>query len=193
MTGDVSAAKRSLRRELRRRLGSLDPVARQRAAEALCERLIALDEVAGAERIFCCLSFGVEIDTWRLVARLLESGKRVYVPRADFASRTLSVHPYPCSLEETAFGLRQPAPGAKQLPPQEVDGTLEVALIAGLAFDRDGYRLGHGGGFFDRFLVDRPFPALGLAYHLQILEAVPREPHDRPLAAVATDRELIEP
>jgi 5-formyltetrahydrofolate cyclo-ligase len=168
-------------------------VAREQAAGALAERVLALPPIAAAGDVFTCLSFGVEIDTWRIVRRLLEAGKRVYVPRADFATRTLHVHPYPCELVELGMGLRQPAPDQPELAADAIDGTLDAALVAGLGFDRAGYRLGHGGGFFDRFLVDRRFPAIGLAYQIQVIEAVPREAHDLPVSAVATDRELVEP
>lgn len=193
MTLDTAAAKRTLRHETRRLLAALDASTRDQAAESLHQRILSLPEIEDAEGILCCLSFGVEIDTWQLVERLLESGKRVFVPRAELATRTLHLHPYPCRLEETDFGLRQPAEGEPELPATSFNETLDSALIAGLAFDRAGYRLGHGGGFFDRFLVDRPFPAVGLAFQLQIVDRLPTEEHDRAVHVVATERETIRP
>ncbi|MEM8932252.1 MAG: 5-formyltetrahydrofolate cyclo-ligase, partial [Acidobacteriota bacterium] len=68
---------------------------------------------------------------------------------------------------------------------------LDVALVAGLAFDRRGHRLGYGAGFFDRFLADRRFPAFGIARACQIVERLPAEAHDVPMTAVITDADVV--
>ena len=150
-------------------------------------RLLATPEVATAGRIFLCLSFGNELDTAELVATLLAEGREVYVPRAEPRDRQLHVHRYPCDLVTLSFGLQQPKRGAPEVPADAIDRTLDVALVLGLAFDRRGYRLGYGSGYFDRFLAGRPFPALGLAFEQQVIERLPAEPHDIPLRAVVTD------
>ena len=64
---------------------------------------------------------------------------------------------------------------------------VEAALVLGLGFDRRGYRLGHGSGYFDRFLAGRSFPAVGLAFEMQIVDEIPNECHDIPMSAVVTD------
>lgn len=186
-------SKRRLRRELRRQLGALPPEARRAAAAAAERRLLATPELETAGAVLCCLSFGIEIDTRGLVERLAASGRKVYVPRADFASGRLHLHPYPCELGELPFGLEQPLPDAPQLPDGDIDSTLDAAILVGLAFDRRGFRLGHGGGFFDRFLVDRPFPSLGFAFDVQLVERLPVEDHDRPVTAVITDLRTVRP
>jgi 5,10-methenyltetrahydrofolate synthetase len=181
------ATKTALRLALARRLAEMSEEERHRADAALAEAVLALPEVAAARRVFTCLSFGHEADTWGLVERLLNSGKEVFVPRTEAAGRQLHVHPYPCDLVTLSFGLRQPPPGAPQVPDAEVDATVDVALVLGLAFDRRGYRLGHGAGYFDRFLAGRPFPTVGLAYACQIVDELPVENHDVPLRRVVTD------
>jgi 5-formyltetrahydrofolate cyclo-ligase len=184
MTG---LAKPALREAMQARLAELDAPTRARASVLATRRTLAAPEVADARRVFLCLSFGNELGTAELVETLLAEGREVYVPRAEPRDRQLHVHRYPCELTTLAFGLRQPKRGAPEVPAEAVDTTLDVALVLGLAFDRRGYRLGYGSGYFDRFLVGRPFPALGMAFEQQMLDRLPDEPHDVPMRAVITD------
>lgn len=115
------------------------------------------------------------------------------MPRAERGPTRLAVCPYPCSLVTLSFGLRQPARSVPELPAEAIDRGLDVAIVAGLGFDRRGYRLGYGSGYFDRFLAGRPFPALGLAFDRQVVDRLPVEAHDVPMRAVITERARIEP
>jgi|CXWL01.1.fsa_nt_gi 5-formyltetrahydrofolate cyclo-ligase len=187
-----AAARKAVLRPLFERrlaLAAGSSVATRRAvAEAVASRVLALPEVVSARRVLTCLSFGDELDTWSLLAGLLTSGRRVCVPRADPRDRQLHVHPYPCELVTLSFGLRQPARQAPELPAAESDSAVDVALVLGLGFDRRGYRLGYGAGYFDRFLAGRAFPAIGVACEAQLVARLPVEPHDIPMAAVVTER-----
>ena len=93
----------------------------------------------------------------------------------------------------TGYGLLQPTRRAPSLAEDRIDSTIEAALLPGAGFDHLGVRLGHGGGYFDRFLVDRPFPAIGVAYDFQIVERLPHEPHDVPMTAVVSDLRVWRP
>lgn len=190
---DLSAEKAAWRAELRSRLASLDPVAGQVAAARISEQTLDLPEVSSAGGVLACLSFGAEVSTAELVERLLEEGRRVYVPRVAPGDPLLHLHPYPCHLETLSFGLRQPVAGEPALSPGAIDASVDVALLVGLGFDRRGYRLGYGRGFFDRFLAARPFPAIGLAYALQLLDRLPVGAHDVPMRVVVTEREVCRP
>jgi len=185
--------KAALRERLRARLDEIDPSTAAPAADQVADRVLALPEIENARRIFTCLSFGIEIDTWRLVDRLLASGRELFVPRADPRDGRLHVHPYPCPLRTLAFGLQQPPRGTPEIDDGAIDGTIDAVLVLGLGFDRRGFRLGYGSGYFDRFLARRPFPAIGLAYSVQLLDEVPNEPHDIPMAVVVTEDEVCRP
>lgn len=181
------------RERLRERLAAIDPASAATAADRVAERLLELPEIARAQHILTCLSFGAEVDTWRLVERLLALGKTLYVPRAEPRDRQLHVHPYPCPVRTVSFGLQQPPRGTPEVAGDEIDTTLDAALVLGLGFDRRGYRLGYGSGYFDRFLVGRPFPAIGLAFDSQLEDELPSEPHDIPLAVIVTEAEVVRP
>ena len=182
-----SSAKTALRQQLIESVPLFDSASALKAANAMVERLLMLPEVARSVRILTCLSFHKEIDTWGLLDRLLTVGCEVYVPRADPRDRQLHVHRYPCDLHQLPFGMKQPLRGTPELNAAAIDKTIDVALALGLAFDRRGYRLGFGTGYFDRFLAGRPFPAIGMCYHAQLVDRIPDEPHDVPMAAVVTE------
>lgn len=189
----IAAEKARLRQEILRRRGELDEGERMRAGAEARERLLALPEVAAARRIFTCLSFGSELDTWGLVDRLLAEGREVFVPRADKGSGHLHVHRYPCALRTLSFGLRQPKEGEPEVAAEAIDATLDVAIVLGVAFDRRGFRLGYGSGFFDRFLAGRPFPAIGLTFAEQLLVRLPSAPHDVPMDILVSEAEAYRP
>ena len=189
--GEAAATKAELRERFGARLGEIEPATAAAAAERVATRLLALPEIAGARRILTCLSFGTELDTLLLVDRLLREGRKVFVPRADPRDGMLHVHAYPCPLIQLAFGLRQPPRGTPELAETEIDSNLDAALVLGLAFDRRGFRLGYGSGYFDRFLAGRRFPAIGLAYDAQLVDELPAEPHDVPMSVVVTESGVV--
>lgn len=175
-----------LRLEARRRVEGLSAIRARQAAEVVRGRCLELPEIRQAERVFCCLSFGVEIDTWDLVDDLIGLGKEVYVPRAVHTTRQLHLHRFPCPLRTLSFGLKQPKKSAPELPVPEF-GTIDVAVLLGLGFDPRGVRLGYGGGFFDRFLASTGLPSIALAYDVQIFDDLPWEAHDVPMDRVLTE------
>ncbi len=184
-------SKAELRRAMTERLASLSPAAARHGAARVAERLLGHPEMAAARRILTCLSFGSELDTWPLVEALTGQGRQLFVPRADPRDRQIHVHPYPCELVTLEFGLRQPPRGAPELAGAEIDSTVDLVLVLGLAFDRAGYRLGHGSGYFDRFLAAHPLPAFGLAYDIQLLDKLPREAHDLPMHCIVTESAVV--
>jgi 5-formyltetrahydrofolate cyclo-ligase len=179
-------SKTALRAAMHQRLAGLTSEERAEAAARVASRVLALPETAAADLVLCCLSFGDELDTRRLIASLIAAGKRVCIPRCVAARRELTLHLYPCPLETLRFGLEQPRADAAAVDPAQV----HLALIVGLAFDARGYRLGHGAGYFDRFLAAHPLPAVGLGHDFQRLDRLPVEAHDVALAAIVTPSAL---
>ncbi|MGC8904571.1 5-formyltetrahydrofolate cyclo-ligase [Thermus sp.] len=106
---------------------------------------------------------------------------RYYLPKV--AGEGLSVHPWG-PLAPGPFGLKEPTTEA-------VDpGVLELIVVPGLAFDREGFRLGHGKGYYDRFLFGVRALSLGVVPEALLLPRLPRDPWDIPVAFLATEREV---
>ena len=87
-------------------------------------------------------------------------------------------------------GLRTPSAG-RPIPVESID----VVIIPGLAFDTEGWRLGRGGGYYDRFLerVSRQTRLVGIAFDQQVVEVVPHELHDVRMQVIVTDRRTTQP
>lgn len=185
----VTREKDALRRRLRAARAAIPPAERARLAAAVEERLFALPALRRARTVLVFDAFGSEVPTEELVRGLMEQGKRVLLPvvqgRDMFAAELRPGDP----LVPTSYGPREPAQRTP-VDPAEVD----VVVVPGLAFDRKGYRVGYGAGYYDRYLARLPERALrvGIGFHLQLVEGVPRRAGDEPLDVVVTDRETVE-
>ncbi len=137
-----------------------------------------------------------EVDTALLFAEALEQGREVLFPRCvpgQLGIMELAACPGPEALRPGTFGILEPDPdlcpplSGKALHP-------EIAVVPGVAFDRHCGRLGYGAGYYDRILKGEEFRQtwlVGAAYLLQIVEALPPDPWDQPLDAVAVEDGII--
>jgi 5-formyltetrahydrofolate cyclo-ligase len=123
-----------------------------------------------------------------MIEEMIEHGKRVVVPVTAARTRRLwlsEVRDPATDLARGAHGVWEPRPGAgRPVPLREVD----LVLVPGVAFDRRGHRLGHGFGYFDRFLSRLPktIPTVGLAFRFQLLDRLPVASHDHAVQTVLT-------
>lgn len=126
-----------------------------------------------------------EADPALLLARLVDRGCSVAFPRVAAKDAALEFHLVPDGevLRPGSFGVHEPLAHWPRVTP-------DVLLVPLLAFDRHGTRLGYGGGFYDRTLAALDVPAIGIAFAAQELDFIPREPHDRTLAAILTEQGL---
>ncbi len=130
------------------------------------------------ESFFVYLSFGSEAGTGELIRALLSRGKQVCAPRID--GETMRAVPYGEHLEKGKYGILQP-PNGEERP-------CSIALTPLLAFDGEGFRLGYGGGYYDRWFAAHPdVLRVGLSYEGQRVERLPREETDVRLHAVVTE------
>jgi 5-formyltetrahydrofolate cyclo-ligase len=183
---DASAAKLAVRDQLltaRRRRSLLE---QQEAARSLADHLLAWEPVRRAATLAAYASVPGEPGTGPLLDALLDRGRHVLLPvlRPDM---DLDWARYRGELVSASRGLLEP-PG-ERLGPDAV-ATADVVLVPALAVDRSGLRLGQGGGCYDRALARVPVgtPVCALVHAEEILDAVPREPHDRRVTAVVTPR-----
>ncbi len=138
-----------------------------------------------AKTVFLYLSFGSEVETLALTKKLLALGKEIAVPRCDPQTKTMTAVRLTDfqQLRPGSYGILEPAPDAPVISKEEID----LCLVPGLAFDQEGYRLGYGGGYYDKFLKDFSGKKLGLAFLECLTDRLPREEFDLPVDAVITD------
>lgn len=167
----------------RRAMAPGDAAAR---SAAIRDRTLALPEVREARDLLVYVSSkDNEVDTKSLISALLYRRRTVLVPVSESGgvmawSRLEDLN----ELVPGRFGLFEPLEQYRRMTPPP-DGA--VALVPGIAFTRDGYRIGYGGGYYDRFLADFRGRSFGLAYDHQLVEAFPIEAYDVPLSAVVTE------
>ncbi|MFO7536303.1 MAG: 5-formyltetrahydrofolate cyclo-ligase [Kiritimatiellia bacterium] len=182
--------KAALRMDMKRRRAGLDLVAAAAASLLIQERLCALAVFREARWVACYRALPGEVDTARLFQACFAAGKAMAVP---------VMRPH---LRAYAWGRLGPdtamRPGPLGIPepsdPEWVEpDALDLIVVPGVAFDRNGGRLGHGKGYYDRLLAEagRAFKA-GLAFEWQLAECIPRESHDVAMDMVITEKQIFE-
>ncbi len=145
---------------------------------------------AGAVLLYAAV--GNEVATNLIFDDAVRGGRCVFFPVPDPAAGILYFRSArsPGELGEGAFGIPQPR-GGDRFEPGRADAVL---FVPGLAFGRQGQRLGRGGGFYDRFLASTgpAVTAVGLAYSFQVLDRIPQDPWDRRLDYVVTECAVLD-
>ena len=139
------------------------------ADSQLTQRFIQLPAFQEAKTLATYLSMGHEFSTASLIQAALQLGKRVCVPRTYPQGRMEFVEYDPDILEKTRFGLLEPNEKGKIVDQSEID----LIHVPGLVFQSKGYRIGYGGGYYDRFLADFAGKTVSTIYSIQQKEFQP--------------------
>ena len=187
MTPDT-AERSGLRRRARRIRDAVPATERARLSAQVCARARRLLAGTGGNTVMVYVSFRSEVETAGLIAELRRT-HRVAAPRVAAAGRMDAMLLSDQPLVRSRLGVMEPPPTAVVVEPESID----AVLVPGLAFDADGFRLGYGGGYYDRFLA-RSARALriGLAFEAQIVDSVLPHAHDQPLHHIVTERRVID-
>ena len=169
-----------------RRLKQQKEGERRRSSEAIRRKVFRLTAFRRAKTVCCYVGLPYEVQTWRMIEEMLSRGRRVVVPVVQPRTKRLllsEVHDPATELAPGAFGVREPVRSAHRPIPAR---SLDLVLVPGLAFDRHGHRLGHGHGYFDRFLARLPktVRTVGLAFRFQLLDRLPVSAHDHAVQTV---------
>ena len=183
----VTAEKAALRRRILAQLAGLSPAERERSDAMLFERFLQLPQVQNSRRLLLFLGVpGREPDTARLLPRLLASGYQLALPRM-LPEQGMEFRRYDPDrpLVQARFGIREPGEDCPLVPKDWG----EVILVPGAAFDREGCRLGFGGGYYDRWLPGFPGFQVGLCREAVLQDRLPQESHDCRVDRVLTEKE----
>ena len=139
------------------------------ADSQLTQRFIQLPAFQEAKTLATYLSMGHEFSTASLIQAALQLGKRVCVPRTYPQGRMEFVEYDPDILEKTRFGLLEPNERGQVVDKSEID----LIHVPGLVFQSKGYRIGYGGGYYDRYLADFAGKTVSTIYSIQQKEFQP--------------------
>ena len=186
----MNDVKAKLRGEMIARRDALPQSERERIAQALTERLVALPEYRPARSVLATMSIASEWSTRPFLDRARADGKTVVLPRLTPPPRRLALH----AVEDLE---RHLVPGVWNIPEPDPDrcpavtlADVDFALIPALAVDEAGYRLGYGAGYFDKLLAGRgtrPFCVTALPAGF-VVESLPHESHDVAVDLVIDER-----
>lgn len=187
---EIASAKARMRSKLLARRQRLPQPVREQASLAVCESLARRTLAQGL--IMAYRPIRGEVDPMPFVHTLWESGIEVAFPVVEkgkglIVRRTNS----PAQFVPGAFGVLEPAPTCPRVDPSQIS----TVLVPALAYDTRGFRLGYGGGYYDRFLptLSPLAESVGLTYDEMVVERLPVDRHDRPVRWVVTENRFLGP
>jgi 5-formyltetrahydrofolate cyclo-ligase len=186
----IALRKTELRREMLARREALPPAERAAAAQAIAAR--GMPVTLNADMIVSGYSpLKSEISPIPLLRRCADAGAALALPVVQGRGQPLAMRAWSFGDELAAgvWGIREPKPDALEIFP-------DIVIVPLLAFDRAGYRLGYGAGYYDltlaRLRAMKPVIAVGIAFATQEIAEVPKTSFDQRLDFVLTEREIIE-
>lgn len=186
----TSSVKDSLRRAAASRLAAIDRFYFTESNKDILYQLISVPEYADAKRIFTYMSVSKEVDTRAMIGGALKSGKQVFLP-ATLGGGVMEFRRFTddTPLQKGRLNIPEPVAEAPVAVPEEGD----VIIVPGLAFDLEGYRIGYGGGYYDRYLADCKGFTIGLCRERMMLRQLPREEHDIPVMCIVSETKIARP
>jgi len=179
-TSDIGEQKAAIRRRLQNIRRNTSASQKALWDEALQNKLRQQVEAINAKRIHTYLPFSEEVNFWPTLDWMLEEGFELFAPEVLPGGR-LKHRPLE-SLSQLARGVFNTQHPNTSL---SYEGPYDMVVVPGLAFDPEGYRIGYGGGYYDRFLAQAHCKyTVALAYPFQRVDALPREAHDKPVAEI---------
>lgn len=174
--------KAELRKQVLQEMKAIPREQKQAMDQVLTERLLQHPFYQEAKVIATYLSFPHEFQTQELIDQALKDGKKVLIPKTYPKGRMDFVVYYSQQLVKTSFGLLEPQGDLEVVDASQID----LIHVPGLAFTTEGYRIGYGGGYYDRYLKHFSGNTLSTVYPCQIRDFIP-EDHDIPVQEVLVD------
>ncbi|MEW3992672.1 5-formyltetrahydrofolate cyclo-ligase [Bacillus sp. FSL R5-0820] len=180
-----------MKKELRlQTLAMLDQISAEefnRHASLLHEHVLQLSEWKQAKTIALTMSRGKEIPTMPLIEKAWEEGKTVCIPTCFPKTKEMVFYEYTPETKMTSsyFGLLEPDPLESTVVHKEA---IDLIIVPGVCFDQRGYRIGYGGGYYDRYLADYHGTTLALCLSVQQVDHLPAEPHDIPVSIMVSEK-----
>lgn len=183
--------KKLLRMQVKQSLQELTQEQFQQSSNQIMNRLLREPSIREGSTIAVTISNNREVDTIELIKNLWKAGKNVAVPKCHPKDRSMDFYKIENfdQLETVYMDLREPKTDCTELvQPDHID----CMIVPGIVFNKKGFRIGYGGGYYDRYLVGFKGSMISLAFDLQVVETVPFEPHDQPVDLILTEIQRID-
>ena len=157
-------------------------------SKLITEYLVNMDIIKDCKTIFVYLSYGREVSTDKIIKYFIDKGKTILVPKCNINTETMVPVEYANSSEliKGSYGINEP------ISEKEFAGDIDLVIVPGIAFDKYGNRIGHGKGYYDKFLNNKNICKLGLCYSENLSEhKLPCNNNDITMNYVVTDRGVL--
>lgn len=184
--------KKSIRKEILQKRAELSTENIIIYSNIIADKLFEMDYYKEAKTIMSFISFGDEVDTHEIIKKTINHGKSIVVPITIPETRELKVSQV-LDFSELEIGYYNILTPKKEFIRFVEPSTIDLILVPGVVFAKNGYRVGYGGGYYDRFLskIDKNIPKIAIAFDLQIVDKVPREYYDIPVDFIYTESEIV--
>ncbi|GLF89724.1 hypothetical protein Saga11_09830 [Bacillus safensis] len=182
--------KKELRLQTLAKLDQMSAEEFERSTAFLHEHLFQLSAWKHANTIALTMSRGKEIPTMPLIEKAWQEGKTVCVPTCFPETKEMTFYEYTLETKMISryFGLTEPDPQVSAAVHKE---EIDLIIVPGVCFDQQGYRIGFGGGYYDRYLADYHGVTIALCLSLQQIEYVPAEAHDISVSMIVSEKGLL--
>ncbi len=184
---DIRPIKQELRSRYKEQRRAMDPSAKKTKDASVARHVRRLWQYAKNDTLLCYVSTAIEVDTREIIRCALADGKKVAVPRCVPGTRQMEFY-YITSLDELSpgtFGVDEPQPDPSRLLTDMSHG---LCLVPALCYDSEGFRLGYGKGYYDRYLAGFGGALVGLCYSDCFEKHLPHGRFDRPVETLVTDQ-----
>jgi len=163
-------------------------------SKIISKKILSLKEIKESKNIMIYVSYRSEVSTNKLIISLLNKNKRIFAPyciKDEKRMEVVEIENPDQDLEKGAYGIKEPA---KRIRNNKIDPkNLDIVVVPAVAFSKSGYRVGYGGGYYDRFLerLANKTITIGINYEEMLFDTVPKEDHDLAVDMVVTDKRLL--
>lgn len=172
--------KKDLREKIQLKLKDLH--SREEKNKLIFEELINNKDIKNSKNIMCFVSFKNEVDTHKFIKYMLKNNKNIYIPIIDSKNKIMNISELKSfdELEKGFYGILEPKKEFIRITNPNI---LDIVITPGIVFAKDNYRIGYGGGYYDKFFANKELNALkiGVCFNEQIIEKVPYNEYDIPV------------
>ncbi len=183
--------KKDIRSKIIKRRSSQTKSSSVSKSSKIFSKLLSLEVLKPNMNVLVYMDFRNEVITSEINEYILNNNIRLLLPKVNFETKLLEIYVIDLlsSLEKSSYNILEPTSSHKQIEYEDID----LILAPGVAFDDKCFRLGYGGGYYDKLLSNKrdDVKVIALAYELQIIDSVPIEEHDYQMDYIITEERVI--
>lgn len=187
---DIRPIKKKMRAEAKESRLAMEPSVKSAFDKKICNKLLNLWAVRETDTFLCYVSTEIEVDTKEFINALLSAGKKVAVPRCEGGPSEMNFYYInsPDELSSGSFGVLEPESNREKML-TETENT--ICIVPAFMFDKSGYRLGYGKGYYDRYLSKYKGSTIGICYSQNIRDELFHGKYDRTVDMIVTEKQII--